>query len=131
MRESMNWINMASRIVQNLVERHDLMRAFPIGSGANVHEVHKQMRRPFKGAVRQLILLAAWTCMEIEDEINAHSQILPTGIKAYEDAIPWPFYVPGEKAYKRLLAETGQRTTLSLLTKSSCSSHHSSGFESG
>ena len=108
-RESLNWINIAGRVCQNLLRRYNLTDLSNFTAHPSAEDVLKKRQSRVQEPIHNLILLATWTSIQLESDILAELPLPSSGIQAYEDVIPWPLQMPGIKAYKRLLPELGRQ----------------------
>lgn len=93
--EAMNWYCTAGRVIQNLLLRGKILRApftsssVPVDENKDGHRTHEEKLQH----QRNLILLTAWTAIELERDILEEAQLPQSGLLAYEDILPLPHCV--------------------------------------
>lgn len=101
--ESMNWITTAGRVCQVLLRQYGLLTPRCTDMQIVDSKLSKEMQSRVKGPVHNLILLCTWTTIQLESDILAELPLVPSGIQAHEDLIPWPTSIPGATAYDAVL----------------------------
>lgn len=100
-RESFNWISSAGRSVLHLLRRFHLLAN---NSDMPLHDdspetrgraPYQSLQKRVKSAEHDLVVLAAWSCIQLEGDILAELPYPESGILACEDLLPWPTRIPG------------------------------------
>ncbi|KAI6787716.1 hypothetical protein KC361_g9414 [Hortaea werneckii] len=93
MEESWSWITIAERASRILLDRNDLYNK-KSGPGQGSLRGGPEM---IKTKRQNLIVLATWACLELEDGIRAGRHLPPSHIRVIEDRLPYPQEVPQDK----------------------------------
>lgn len=106
-KESMKWITMAGRTSLALLRRHKLLINLGSPETVDVVEGNMQARRQMRLPMHDLIVVAAWSCLQLESDVLAELPLPSSGILAYEENIPWPFRIPNAEDQYNALPRTG------------------------
>lgn len=101
-KESMSWITTAGRAVLNLLDRYKLYNENYWTGYGDVHQKHKKSAALIKDKRDSMIVLAAWTCLQLESDILAELPLPQSGIQNKEDLLVYPRDVPEDDSYSEL-----------------------------
>lgn len=95
-RESMSWFTMAGRAAKSLLDRYQLYtKGYWQGSSrVDIQARHGLAQARIKDKRRNLIVLASWTCLQLESDILAELRLPSSGISNVEDMLPMPHNLP-------------------------------------
>ncbi|GAB7360772.1 hypothetical protein MBLNU230_g0760t1 [Neophaeotheca triangularis] len=96
-KESMSWITMAGRATQSLLERYKLYNEQYWSAYGDVRTQHQKGQRQIKDKRQNLIVLASWTCLQLESDILAELRLPSSGIQSIENLLLMPHQIPGEE----------------------------------
>lgn len=97
--ESMAWFTMAGRTVQMLLDRYDLYVGDAWAADGDVEKQVERRRQVVKDKRQNLIVLASWTCLQLESDILAELRLPGSGLLAMEDVLALPNQVVAEQDY--------------------------------
>ncbi|TKA83279.1 hypothetical protein B0A55_00792 [Friedmanniomyces simplex] len=107
-KESMSWITMAGRAVLSLLDRYKLYNnSYWTGYG-DVGKKYEQGQKLIKDKRHNMIILASWTCLQLESDILAELPLPSSGIKEVEQMLLWPDKVPEDETYNGLDTEVSK-----------------------
>ncbi|KAK5115511.1 hypothetical protein LTR62_001170 [Meristemomyces frigidus] len=101
-KESMSWLTMAGRAVLSLLDRYKLYGEAYWKGSSDVDAVSKRVeqgRKLIKDKRLNMIVLASWTCLQLESDILAELPLPSSGIQAVEDLLLWPQKVAEDESY--------------------------------
>jgi hypothetical protein len=102
-KESMSWITKAGRVVLSLLERYKLYNDNYWTAHGDVHKQHEKGQMPITDMRQNLIVLASWTCLQLESDILAELRLPSSGIQNIENLLLMPHNLPKEEKYENLL----------------------------
>lgn len=108
-KESMSWITMAGRVVQILLDRYKLYNLQYWGAFGDVRRQHEIGQKTIKDKRQSMIVLAAWTCLQLESDILAELRLPSSGIQDKENLLLMPHNVNDDEdlhAYGELQTQT-------------------------
>lgn len=108
-RQSMKWITMAGRTSLILLRRNGLL--FNFDSNATTDQKFNTYLQRQLSAVDELIVIAAWTCIQLEGDILADLPLPSSGLAEYEENLPRVFNVPDANYYYERSAGPGAQLT--------------------
>ena len=97
-RESMSWLSMAGRAIINLLDRYKLYNEHYWISHGDIRKQHETGQARIKDKRHSLIVLASWTCLQLESDILAELRLPNSGIQGMEHMLLWPRDVPDSEA---------------------------------
>lgn len=101
-KESMSWITMAGRAILILLDRYKLYNdEYWDSRGVEVSSFQKSQAR-IKDTRQSLIVLASWTCLQLESDILAELRLPASGIQAIEHMLLMPHKVNEDESYSGL-----------------------------
>nr|OQO17415.1 hypothetical protein B0A51_15582 [Rachicladosporium sp. CCFEE 5018] len=103
--ESMSWITMAGRVIQILLDRYKLYNHNYWTAYGDIKTIHKSDRERIKNNRQGRIVLAAWTCLQLESDILAELRFPSSGIQSIENLLVMPLNLRDEddsEAYTEL-----------------------------
>jgi hypothetical protein len=89
-KESMSWITMAGRVVQVLLDRYKLYNDDYWEAFGDVKRRLEIEQKTIKDKRQGMIVLAAWTCLQLESDILAELRLPPSGIQSIENMLLMP-----------------------------------------
>ncbi|KAH9819796.1 C6 zinc finger protein domain-containing protein, partial [Teratosphaeria destructans] len=104
-KESMSWITMAGRAISNLLDRYKLYNTEwwrPYGGYGDVRKQWEKSHSLIKDKRSDLIVLASWTCLQLESDILAELPLPSSGILNVEKMLIFPHHVSEEESYDGL-----------------------------
>ncbi|KAK5162821.1 uncharacterized protein LTR77_011147 [Saxophila tyrrhenica] len=90
-KESMSWYVMAGRAIRMLLNRYKLYNDRYRDSHGGIRKVQESGQMRMKD--RRLIVLASWTCLQLESDILAEMRFPSSGIGALENRLLMPDYM--------------------------------------
>lgn len=94
-KESMSWMSMAGRAVLNLLDRYKLYNDnYWTGAHGDIRKQHEAGRLRIKDKRHNLIVLASWTCLQLESDILAELRLPSSNIKSVENMLLMPHNMP-------------------------------------
>jgi hypothetical protein len=101
-KESMNWFSMAGRAIQTLLDRYKLYNDNYWTAYGDVRRQHEKGQRLITDLRQNLIVLAAWTCLQLESDILAELRLPSSGIQNIENLLLMPHNLAEEEMYEGL-----------------------------
>lgn len=101
-RECMGWLVRAGKVLQKLIDRNELYDDNPWTGHNDPQQQLEESTNLVTGKLSSLILLASWSCLQLESEILAHLRLPESGIRKLGDRLPMPQNIHGEKARDHL-----------------------------
>ncbi|KAF2478428.1 hypothetical protein BDY17DRAFT_306399 [Neohortaea acidophila] len=104
-RESFNWVTSACRSVLHLLRQFQVVEVssdillrneFP---DVRSQGSYRGLQARVKSAEHDLVVLIAWSCIQLEGDILADLPYPESGILACEDLLPWPIRIPGSSQF--------------------------------
>lgn len=93
-KESMSWISMAGRAVMHLLERYKLYNEQYWSAHGDIRKAHEKGQARIKDKRHNLIVLASWTCLQLESDILAELRLPSSNIKTVENLLVMPHNMP-------------------------------------
>lgn len=101
-KESMSWITMAGRAILILLDRYKLYNDNYWTAYGDVRRQLEKAQSRIKDTRQSLIVLASWTCLQLESDILAELRLPASGIQARENLLLMPHKVPEDESYAGL-----------------------------
>ena len=101
-KESMSWITMAGRAVLSLLDRYKLYNDNYWSGYGDVGKKYEQGQRLIKDKRHNMIVLASWTCLQLESDILAELPLPSSRILDVEQMLLMPHNVPEDETYDGL-----------------------------
>ncbi|KAK4548940.1 hypothetical protein LTR36_008713 [Oleoguttula mirabilis] len=98
-KESMSWFNMAGRATLMLLDRYKLYNNNWWTANGDIRKQFEKEQALIKDKRSNLIVLASWTCLQLESDILAELRLPSSGINAIEKMLLNPHKVPDEETY--------------------------------
>lgn len=114
-KESMSWITMAGRAILILLDRYKLYNNHYWTAFGDVRRQHEQAQKRIKDTRQSLIVLASWTCLQLESDILAELKLPPSGIQDIENMLILPNRVDEDESYANLQPSGRQDDTDNIL----------------
>ncbi|KAF2158413.1 hypothetical protein M409DRAFT_31077 [Zasmidium cellare ATCC 36951] len=89
-KESMSWITMAGRAIFILLDRYKLYNGNYWTAYGDVQRRHESAHKRIKDTRHSLIVLASWTCLQLESDIRADLKLPSSEIQSIEDLLIMP-----------------------------------------
>ncbi|KAM0714710.1 hypothetical protein Q7P37_009759 [Cladosporium fusiforme] len=99
-KESMSWITMAGRVIQTLLDRYKLYNDNYWTAYGDVRRQHEKGQKLITDMRQNLIVLASWTCLQLESDILAELRLPSSGIQNIENLLLMPHNLPEEETYE-------------------------------
>lgn len=96
-KESMSWIMVAGRAVRILLDRYKLYTDDYWNAYGDVRTRVARGRDRVKDKRQNLIVLASWTCMQLESDILAELRLPSSGIQSIESMLLNPYNIPDDE----------------------------------
>ena len=93
-RESMSWTSMAGRAILNLLDRYKLYNDHYWTAHSDICKQHEKGQARIKDKRHNLIVLASWTCLQLESDILAELRLPSSNIKSVENMLLMPHNMP-------------------------------------
>ena len=93
-KESMSWISMAGRAILNLLDRYKLYNDNYWTAHGDIRKQHEKGQARIKDKRHNLIVLASWTCLQLESDILAELRLPSSNIKSVENMLLMPHNMP-------------------------------------
>ena len=93
-KESMSWISMAGRAILHLLDRHKLYNDNYSTVHGDIRKQHEKGQARIKDKRQSLIVLASWTCLQLESDILAELRLPSSNIKKVENMLLMPHNMP-------------------------------------
>lgn len=100
-KESMSWITMAGRVIQTLLDRYKLYNDNYWTAYGDVRKQHENGQKLITDMRQNLIVLASWTCLQLESDILAELRLPSSGIQNIENLLLMPHNLAEEETYER------------------------------
>ena len=101
-KESMSWITMAGRVTQTLLDRYKLYNDNYWTAYGDVRRQHEKGQKLITDMRQNLIVLASWTCLQLESDILAELRLPSSGIQNIENLLLMPHNLAEEETYEGL-----------------------------
>ncbi|GIZ48832.1 hypothetical protein CKM354_001187800 [Cercospora kikuchii] len=98
-KESMSWITMAGRAILILLDRYKLYNDNYWEDYGGVRSQYIRSQARIKDTRQSLIVLASWTCLQLESDILAELRLPASGIQAIEHLLLMPHKVNDDETY--------------------------------
>lgn len=98
-KESMSWITVAGRAVIILLDRYKLYNKSYWTAYGDVRKELEEGQSRIKDKRSNLIVLASWTCLQLESDILAELRLPSSGIQNIENLLLMPHNVPEDESY--------------------------------
>jgi len=108
-KESMSWITMAGRVIQTLLDRYKLYNDNYWTAYGDVRRQHEKGQKLITDMRQNLIVLASWTCLQLESDILAELRLPSSGIQNIENLLLMPHNLAEEESYEGLAPQEGQK----------------------
>lgn len=89
-KESMSWITMAGRAILILLDRYKLYNDKYWTAYGDVRRRHETAQKRIKDTRQSLIVMASWTCLQLESDILAELKLPSSGIQNFENLLLMP-----------------------------------------
>jgi hypothetical protein len=111
-KESMSWLSMAGRAVLNLLDRYKLYNDNYWTAHGDIRKQHEAGRLRIKDKRHNLIVLASWTCLQLESDILAELRLPSSNIKSVENLLLMPHNMPEneQENYEGLEATSSEQS---------------------
>ena len=96
-RESLNCIVLASRTIMMLLDQHKLYNDNYWNVHGDIEKQHRRGQARIKDKRCNLIVLASWTCLQLESDVLAELRLPSSGIQAAENLLLLPHNMPDEE----------------------------------
>ncbi|CAK4033147.1 hypothetical protein DOTSEDRAFT_72963 [Lecanosticta acicola] len=104
-KESMSWITMAGRAIMILLDRYKLYNDQYWTAYGDVRRQLERAQARIKDTRQSLIVLASWTCLQLESDILAELRLPSSSIQNIENLLLMPHKTPDEESYSGLEAD--------------------------
>ena len=108
-KESMSWIVCAGRAIQILLDRYKLFNDNYWTAYGDVRRQHEKGQSLIKDKRHNLIVLASWTCLQLESDILAELRLPSSGIQSIENLLLMPHNMPDDETYGALQPPDGEQ----------------------
>jgi len=108
-KESMSWIAKAGQVVQSLLDRYKLYNDEYWDTRGDVRRQHEKGQKLITDMRQNLIVLASWTCLQLESDILAELRLPSSGIQNIENLLLMPHNLAEEESYEGLAPQEGQK----------------------
>ena len=96
-KESMSWFTMAGRAIINLLDRYKLYNDNYWTAYGDIRKQHEKGQARIKDKRHSLIVLASWTCLQLETDILAELRLPSSGIQNLENMLLMPHNMPDDE----------------------------------
>ena len=96
-KESMSWIITAGRAIMMLLDRYKLYNEHYWTAYGDIRKQHEKGQARIKDKRCSLIVLASWTCLQLESDILAELRLPSSGIQTIENMLLMPHNMPDEE----------------------------------
>lgn len=107
-KESMSWISMAGRAVMMLLDRYKLYNHNYWTSYGDTRKQYQTSQSRIRDKRHSLIVLASWTCLQLESDILAELRLPSSGIQTIENMLLMPHNMPEKEEDNYESLERGQ-----------------------
>ncbi|KAM0707290.1 hypothetical protein Q7P35_005528 [Cladosporium inversicolor] len=98
-KESMSWYAMAGRVLRQLLREQKLCdQTYWTWISEDSQALREKSERLVTNKYQNSIVLASWACMDLESEISAELDLLPSGIASIENCLLMPLAFPDVSA---------------------------------
>lgn len=104
-KESMSWFTMAGRAIRMLLDRYKLFGDEYWSAHGDVGKSLEKGQMLIKDKRLNLIVLASWTCLQLESDILAELRMPSSGMQDIENQLLLPHKVPEDETYSGLDTE--------------------------
>ena len=101
-KESMSWIAKAGGIVQSLLYRYKLYNDNYWTANGDERRQHESGQKLITNMRQNLIVLASWTCLQLESDILAELRLPSSGFQNIENLLLMPHSLAQEETYDGL-----------------------------
>ncbi|KXT04056.1 hypothetical protein AC578_4909 [Pseudocercospora eumusae] len=98
-KESMSWITMAGRACCILLDRYKLYNEKYWGTFGGLRATYMSSQARIKDTRQSLIVLASWTCLQLESDILAELRLPDSGIQKVESSLLMPYKINDNETY--------------------------------
>ncbi|EME42038.1 hypothetical protein DOTSEDRAFT_72963 [Dothistroma septosporum NZE10] len=92
-KESMSWFSMAGRAIMILLDRYKLYNDHYWTAYGDVRRQHERAQNKIKDTRQSLIVLASWSCLQLESDILAELRLPSSGMNTIENLLLMPHKV--------------------------------------
>ncbi|KAK4614344.1 uncharacterized protein CLAFUR5_09229 [Fulvia fulva] len=92
-KESMSWFSMAGRAIMILLDRYKLYNDNYWEAYGDVRRQHERAQNKIKDTRQSLIVLASWSCLQLESDILAELRLPSSNIQTIENLLLMPHKV--------------------------------------
>lgn len=96
-KESMSWIMVAGRAIRILLDRYKLYNDNYWTAYGDVRKMHERGQARIKDKRHSMIVLASWTCLQLESDILAELRLPSSGIQSIESMLLMPHNMPDDE----------------------------------
>jgi len=101
-KESMSWITMAGRVIQTLLDRFKLYNDNYWTTYSDVRRPHEKGQKLITDMQQNLMVIASWTCLQLESDILAELRLPSSGIQNIENLLLMPHDLAEEETFEGL-----------------------------
>ncbi|KAK0263881.1 hypothetical protein LTS09_002232 [Friedmanniomyces endolithicus] len=106
-KESMSWITMAGRAVLSLLDRYKLYNHTYWTGYGDAGKNFERGQKLIKDKRHNMILLASWTCLQLESDILAELPLPSSRIQDVVEMLAYPWGLPEDETYSGLDSHAG------------------------
>lgn len=96
-KESMSWISMAGRAIMMLLDRYKLYNENYWTAYGDTRKQYEKGQARIRDKRHSLIVLASWTCLQLESDILAELRLPSSGIQTIENMLLMPHNMPDKE----------------------------------
>lgn len=96
-KESMSWISMAGRAIIMLLDRYKLYNENYWTAYGDTRKQYEKGQARIRDKRHSLIVLASWTCLQLESDILAELRLPSSGIQTIENMLLMPHNMPDKE----------------------------------
>ena len=96
-KESMSWIVEAGRACLILLDQDKLYNENYWKTSGDIRRAHEKGQARIKNKRHRLIVLASWSCLQLESDILAEMRLPSSGIQTIENMLLMPYNMPDKK----------------------------------
>lgn len=89
-KESMGWFTRAGRVLRTLIDRHKLYNDYPWTVDGDLRQEFEESLDLVASKMHHFIVLASWSCLQLEGEVHARPRLPSSGMHTIEDRLPMP-----------------------------------------
>jgi hypothetical protein len=108
-KESMSWYTKAGGVIQRLLDRYKLYNDNYWTAYGDVRRQHEKGQTLITDTRQNLIVLASWTCLQLESDILAELRLPSSGIQNIENLLLMPHNLAEEKTHEGLAFHEDQK----------------------